>query len=129
MAQKEANKIKQRIEKRGKESDKEKKKYKKGRGSLQRERKRALKEEEMNNKKNATGEVNTTSENSELQMKPSKKQKMMKPPKKQKRNRDDLEDMINEYKSSFTKTNVVDKKTKKSNEHDRSSVVKKRWFE
>lgn len=65
--------------------------------------------------------------------KPSKKQKMLKPPKKRKRDKDGLDDLINEYKSSFTKgmtdSAVGDEKISSATSTDRSSVAKKRWFE
>jgi hypothetical protein len=58
---------------------------------------------------------------------------MSKPPKKQKKDKDGLDDLINEYKSSFTKgitnTAVGDEQTSSATAHDRSSVAKKRWFE
>lgn len=65
----------------------------------------------------------------------SKKQKMLKPPKKQKRNKDGLDALINEYKSSFTKGEIeaeIDINRQGSSGNiaiDRSSVVKRRWFE
>eukprot|EP00986_Skeletonema_menzelii_P008269 scaffold3437_cov145-Skeletonema_menzelii.AAC.1 len=131
VAQKEANKIKQKIEKRERGS-KEKSKTQKGRGALQREKKRARKEETANKAKNEISqEVGKVEEVPEE--KPSKKQKMLKPPKKQKRDKDGLDDLINEYKSSFTKgmtnTAVGDEQTNSATANDRSSVAKKRWFE
>jgi RNA recognition motif-containing protein len=73
VAQKEANKIKQKIEKREKGS-KEKSKNQKGRGALQREKKRARKAEEANKAKNETSqEVEKVEEVPEE--KPTKKQK------------------------------------------------------
>ena len=99
---------------------------------MQREKKRARKEEAANKAKNETSqEVGKLEEVPEE--KPSKKQKMMKPPKKQKRDKDGLDDLINEYKSSFTKgmtnTAVGDEQTNSAAANDRSSVAKKRWFE
>ena len=100
--------------------------------SLQREKKRARKEETANKAKNEISqEVGKVEEVPEE--KPSKKQKMLKPPKKQKRDKDGLDDLINEYKSSFTKvmtnTAVGDEQTNSATANDRSSVAKKRWFE
>jgi hypothetical protein len=133
VAQKEANKIKQKIEKKEKGSM-EKKKSQKGRGSLQREKKRARKEEATSNEKDINCKEEARLEESEFEEKPSKKQKMVKPPKKQKRDRDGLDVLINEYKSSFTKgvtKAVVEDKHDSSDARatDRSSVAKKRWFE
>eukprot|EP00577_Skeletonema_sp_RCC1716_P000244 CAMPEP_0113417860 /NCGR_PEP_ID=MMETSP0013_2-20120614/25883_1 /TAXON_ID=2843 ORGANISM="Skeletonema costatum, Strain 1716" /NCGR_SAMPLE_ID=MMETSP0013_2 /ASSEMBLY_ACC=CAM_ASM_000158 /LENGTH=869 /DNA_ID=CAMNT_0000305027 /DNA_START=108 /DNA_END=2717 /DNA_ORIENTATION=+ /assembly_acc=CAM_ASM_000158 len=129
VAQKEANKIKQKIEKREKGS--KEKKTQKGRGSLQREKKRARKEEATKGKIDDNEEVEKIEEVTEE--KPTKKQKMIKPPKKQKRNKDGLDDLINEYKSSFTKgisnAAVENEQASSTTANDRSSVAKRRWFE
>ena len=98
---------------------------------MQREKKRARKEEAAKGKIDDNEEVEKIKEVPEE--KPSKKQKMLKPPKKQKRDKDGLDDLINEYKSSFTKginnAAVENEQEGSTNANDRTSVAKKRWFE
>ena len=100
---------------------------------MQREKKRARKEASTENEKDGNSEEVARLEENEVEKKPSKKQKMMKPPKKQKREKDGLDVLINEYKSSFTKGEtkggVEDKQDNSTAINDRSSVAKKRWFE
>lgn len=101
---------------------------------MQREKKRARKEDATNNEKDINCEEETRLEETEMKEKPSKKQIMIKPPKKQKRDNDGLDVLINEYKSSFTKgvTKAGDEIMQESSTArttDRSSVAKTRWFE
>lgn len=101
---------------------------------MQREKKRARKEASTENEKDGNSEEVARLEENEVEKKPSKKQKMMKPPKKQKREKDGLDVLINEYKSSFTKGETKGEVEDKQNNStaittDRSSVAKKRWFE
>lgn len=133
VAQKEANKIKQKIEKKER-ADTEKKLNKKGRGAIQREKKRARKEEAKNSEKDENIGGASRSEDIQVEEKSSKRQKMLKPPKKQKRKSDGLDELINEYKSSFTKGVVEastqhNKQSTDKNATNRASVVKRRWFE
>lgn len=134
VAQKEANKIKQKIEKKEKGADIEKKLKKKGRGAIQREKKRARKEEAKVSEKDENVGGASRSEDIQVDEKPSKKQKMLNPPKKQTRKSDGLDDLINEYKSSFSK-GVAEASTPHNNQStdknatNRASVMKRRWFE
>lgn len=145
IAQKKANKIKQKIEKKEKQqpSDKKEKEKKKGRGALQREKKRARKDagEDEENTEKSEEEKASVSKRQKLdggvssEKVKEKKQKMAKPPKKRKMDRDEdaLEDMIRSYKSSFSgSTAAVEEggsKAKELTRHVREKVATKRWFE
>jgi len=157
IAQKKANKIKQRIEKKEKQreeedqqpSDDKKKEKKKGRGALQREKKRARKEDADGDGDDAQTKDGKDSkkkqkldENSTADKSKEKKVKKVKPQKKRKVDKDDdaLEDMIRSYKSSFSKGTAGEDKASaeegaasddqtKKKKKSRENVAKKRWFE
>jgi len=148
VAQKKANKIKQRIEKKDKEKEEKqstssKKEKKKGRGQLQREKKRARKEGGEDNEENEKDKESASKKqktDASTAVKPTeKKQKMVKPQKKKRKtdkDEDALEDMIRSYKSSFSKgpagsRAVVEEKNANevAKKGSREKVEKKRWFE
>ena len=139
MAQKKANKIKQRIENKEKQPiNSGKKEKKKGRGALQREKKRARKEagEEEGDKPENIDESNAAKKQklSETKVEKSKKPKMVKPQKKRKVDKDEteLEDMIRSYKSTFSSgptSKAVPSEASEPKQKSREKVVKKRWFE
>lgn len=144
LAQKKANKIKQRIEKKEKlrqEPPDKTKVKKKGRGALQREKKRARKEagEGVDTKSDEGGKESATKKQKLEDRSVSAKQekpKKVKPQKKRKVDKDDeaLEDMIRSYKSTFGsaagKVIPADEgASEPKKETSRERVVKKRWFE
>jgi len=154
IAQKKANKIKQRIEnkeKKHKPSSKEVEK-KKGRGALQREKKRARKEagEDDGNGETVTKKqtLEDNGKNKTSKTPKEEKSKMLKPKKKRKVDKDEnaLEDMIRSYKSSFSEGGgavvtgegqILAKEsggkaattTAEPKKRSRDNVGKKRWFE
>jgi hypothetical protein len=149
VAQKKANKIKQKIENKEKQpplsnDKKEKQKEKKlGRGALQREKKR-LRKEAGEDSDDQTNEVVAPTSKKQKQAddkgeKPKEKPKMVKPQKKRKvdKGEDELEDMIRSYKSSFSKGGTVadkealaeERSTDETKIKSREKVVTKRWFE
>ncbi|KAL9191460.1 hypothetical protein ACHAXT_001166 [Thalassiosira profunda] len=142
IAQKKANKIKQRIENKEKQQPKDKKKEKKkGRGALQREKKRARKEAGDDDKNAQSGDAAESKKQKLEEKDPAtekpreKKQKMVKPPKKRKidREEDTLEGMIGSYKSTFLgasgKALAEEGDSKAPKKNSREEVAKKRWFE
>ena len=114
---------------------------KRGRGALQREKKRARKESGNDNgEKNKGADATSKKQNldDKLLMPKERKSKIAKPQKKLKIDRDDdaLEDMIRSYKSSFSQEGLGDKASvaeysniTEPKEMSREKVVTKRWFE
>ena len=151
MAQKKANKIKQKIENKEKQpplsNDKKKEKQKEkklGRGALQREKKRARKEAGEDGDDQINEAVAPTSKRQKqvdgTAEKPKEiKTKMVKPQKKRKVDQGEieLEDMIRSYKSSFSKGGTLadkealaeERSTDETKIKTREKVVTKRWFE
>jgi hypothetical protein len=151
VAQKKANKIKQKIVNKEKQpplSDdkmKEKQNEKKlGRGRLQREKKRARKEagehdDDRTNEATAPTLKMQKQVDNKAEKQKEMKPKMVKPQKKRKVDKDEdaLEDIIRSYKSSFSKGGTLPDKEVLAEESimaeakikSRERVLTKRWFE
>ena len=143
VAQKKANKIKQKIENKEKlqpsSIDKKIKEKKLGRGALQREKKRTRKEAGAEGDEQAKqADAPPIKKQKSVLTKEQPKAKLIKPQKKRKVDKDDdaLEDMIRSYKSSFSKgeRTIPDNKdlleeTKAEPKIKSREIVTKRWFE
>jgi nucleolar protein 4 len=143
VAQKKANKIKQKIENKEKlqpsSIDKKIKEKKLGRGALQREKKRTRKEAgEEGDEQAKQVDIPPIKKQKSVLTKEETKPKLIKPQKKRKVDKDDdaLEDMIRSYKSSFSKgeRTIPDNKdlleeTKAEPKIKSREIVTKRWFE